>query len=87
MIISPGGADMMKFKHYPLEQANKDFKSGRAKRYRVTTINWTYAKERGKVDHSKVHRNEYSWTLRHLVKFIRETQIVAEDVIDIQAEA
>ena len=74
----------MKYKHYPSDQAVKDCKAGRKQRYKVTTINWTYATERGKQNHAKVHHNTYSWTLRQLIKFIRETEDVAEDVISIE---
>lgn len=76
----------MKCRHYPLELAKEQVKEGQRKRYRVTTINWTYAAERGQVNKAKVHRNEYSFTLRNLIKFIRETIEVPEDVIDIQPE-
>jgi hypothetical protein len=79
----------MKYKHYPVKQARADFKNGQSKRFKVTTINWTYGTVRGEKDYSIVHRNEYSWTLRYLIKFIRETEgvvSVAEDVIDIQPE-
>jgi hypothetical protein len=80
----------MKYKHYPVKQAIADFKNGQSKRFKVTTINWTYGTVKGKHDKSIVHRNEYSWTLRNLIKFIRETEgpvsSVAEDIIDIQPE-
>jgi hypothetical protein len=79
----------MKYKHYPIKQAEADLKNGQSKRFKVTTINWTYGTVRGKRDKSLVHRNEYSWTLRYLIKFILETEggiSVAEDVIDIQPE-
>ena len=76
----------MKYKHYPLMQAKADLRNGRLKRFKVTTINWTYGTVKGKQDHSVVHRNEYSWSLRHLIKFIRETEQVAEEIIDIQPE-
>jgi hypothetical protein len=39
---------------------------------------------RGKKHFDTVHKNEYSWTLRSLIKFIRDTEDVAEDIIDIQ---
>ena len=74
----------MKYKHYPIDQALKDCKDGQKGRYKVTTINWTYATKKGQPVRSKVHHNTYVWTLRHLIKFIRETSIVAEDVIDIE---
>ena len=50
----------------------------------VTTINWTYATKNGKLDQSMVHRNTYLWTLRNLIRFIRRTEDVAEDVIHIR---
>lgn len=74
----------MKYKHYPIVQAEKDYKSGRKRRYKVTTINWTYATKNGKADYSRVHHNTYVWTLRRLIEYIRETECVAEDVISIE---
>ena len=74
----------MKYKHYPIVQAEKDYKAGRKRRYEVTTINWTFATIGGKKDRSKVHHNTYLWTLGRLIDFIRETEDVAEDVISIE---
>lgn len=74
----------MKYKHYPLGQAKDDYKAGRKQRYKVTTINWTFATKNGLVDYSRVHHNSYVWTLGHLIKFIRETEQVAEDIINIE---
>ena len=67
--------------------ADRDFKEGQAARYRVKTINWTYATERdGKQGRENVHANEYSFTLRNLIKFIRDTAECAEDIISIEPE-
>lgn len=74
----------MKYKHYPIVQAKKDYKGGRKRRYKVTTINWTFATKNGEADYSRVHHNTYLWTLRHLIEFIRYTEDVAEDVINIE---
>ncbi len=76
----------MKFKHYPLDKAEAEHKAGSKKRFRVTTINWSFATIRGRERYDTVHKNEYSWTLRNLIKFIRETEEVAEDIIAIEPE-
>lgn len=77
----------MKYKHYPIKSAEIDCNEGMKKKYKVTTINWTFAKQDNKrthqVNYSLVHKNEYEWTLRHLIQWIRETEDVAEDIIDI----
>lgn len=74
----------MKYKHYPLDLSLIEFKNGQKDRYRITTINWTYATEHGKTDYKKVHKNEYIWTLRYLIKWIIETEEVAEEIIKIE---
>lgn len=78
---------LKKHQHHPLVQAKKDCSNGQKERYKIVTINWTYASD-GKGGHryDQVHRNEYSFTLRNLIKFIRETYEVAEDVISIERE-
>ena len=81
---SDNGELVMKYKHYPIDQAIKDCKDGRKSRYKVTTINWTCATKKGQPVRSMVHHNTHVWTLRHLIKFIRETELVAEDVIRIE---
>ncbi len=77
----------MKYKHYPLVSAKSEYSKGQKQHYKVTTINWTFAKQDGKKkckpDYSLVHKNEYIWTLRNLIKFIRATEDVAEDIIEI----
>ncbi len=76
----------MKYKHYQKLLAVKECVKGQKKRYKVITINWTFAGQDKKVpttDYSQVHKNEYAWTLKHLIKFIRETEDVAEDIIEI----
>jgi hypothetical protein len=60
---------LLKYGHVPMVDADHDFKAGQHARYRVTTINWTFATENGKQNHAKVHRNVYSFTLRNLIKF------------------
>ncbi len=77
---------LKRYAHHPLTQAEVDFKNGQRQRYKVTTINWTYATIRGETNYQMVHRNEYSFTLRNLIKFIRETEIVAEDIVAIELE-
>lgn len=74
---------LKKYRHFPLDQAIKDCSKGEKERYKIVTINWTFAKN-GKYD--QVHRNEYSFTLRNLIKFIRETYEVAEDIISVKRE-
>jgi hypothetical protein len=64
--------------------AEREYGAGQRERYRITTVNWTFATIRGKKDHSLVHRNEYVLTLRGLIRFIRETAEVAEDIICIE---
>jgi len=77
----------MKYKHYPLVLAKSECNKGQKHKYKVTTINWTFAKQDGKKkrkpDYSLVHKNEYVWTLRNLIKFIRATEDVAEDIVEI----
>lgn len=84
MASKKGG--LRKYAHHPMRDAMALFKGGQAQRYKVTTINWTYATIRGKKNYQIVHRNEYSFTLRNLIKFIRDTSDVAEDIIDIEPE-
>lgn len=82
----------MKYKHYPLKLAKKEFKEGQKKRYKVTTINWTIATEKGEENYNKVHKNKYIWTLKYLIKWIQglrgeingETYEICEDVIKIE---
>jgi hypothetical protein len=78
-------SSLKRYCHHPLELALRECKAGQREHYRITTINWTYATIRGKQDHSLVHRNEYVLTLRGLIRFIRETAEVAEDIIAIEA--
>lgn len=78
-------SSLKRYCHHPLELAEREYKAGQKERYRITTINWTFATIRGKQDHSIVHRNEYVMTLRGLIRFIRETAEVAEDIIAIEA--
>jgi len=66
------------------ESADADFDTSRSKRFKVTTINWTFATENGKQKHDKVHKNAYNMTLDELVEWIRATDEVAEDIVDIE---
>ena len=75
-----------RYRPFPMGQVYADSKTGHVKRYRVSTINRTYATEDGKIDRTKVHHNEYSWTLRDLIRFLRETEDTVEDIIEIQPE-
>ena len=75
---------LKRYRHYPIQKAELDFKAGMRKRYKITTLNWTYGTLKGEKDYTKVHKNTYVWTLKYLVKFIRETEEVAEDVIEIK---
>ena len=78
---------LRKYRHCALAEAEAAYKAGLRGRYKVTTINWTYATAAGKQDHSQVHRNEYTFTLRSLIRFIRDLEHVAENIISIEAEA
>ena len=84
MVSTKGG--LRRYAHRSIKEADSEFKHRQRRRYRVTTINWTLATIRGKVHQEIVHRNEYSFTLRNLIKFIRETEHVAEDIIAIEPE-
>ncbi len=74
----------MKYQHYPAVSAVREYEESRLKMYKVRTINWTTATVKGKAIRDFVHKNRYFYTLPKLIKFIRETEEVAEDVIDIQ---
>ena len=76
----------MKYKHYQVAKAETEFKLGAGKKYKVVTIHWEYAVERGKKNYSKVHKNEYIWTLRYLIKWIYENERegIPEDIISIE---
>ena len=78
---------LRKYRHHPLETAEADCKAGQKVSYRVTTINWTYASDKkGIRQRDKVHRNEYVFTLKQLIEFIRDTEEFAEDIISIERE-
>ncbi|MFC1562985.1 hypothetical protein ACFL4Z_02940 [candidate division KSB1 bacterium] len=76
----------MKYKHYPKDKAKAEYQQGQRKKYKVTTINWVYAgQDKEKIDYSKVHKNEYIWTLRYLKRWIFECYgDVPEDIISIE---
>jgi hypothetical protein len=75
---------LVKFEHYPKFLAEREFEEGQKKKYRVTTINWTYATEYGRHDYNKFHKNVYVFTLKQLIEWIRDTVDVAEDIIEIK---
>lgn len=76
---------LINYKHYPIERADEDYCNGIEKLYRAVTINWTYASDKkGKQETDKVHRNEYVFTLKQLIDFIRDTVEVAEDIVSIE---
>jgi len=77
---------IMKYKHYPKDKAKTEFQKGQRQKYKVTTINWTYTgQNKGKIDYSMVHKNEYIWTLRYLKKWIYECYgDIPEDIILIE---
>jgi len=78
---------LKKYQHFSIDQAIKDCSKGQKERYKVVTINWTFAKDgKGGQRYDQVHRNEYSFTLKNLIKFIRDTYEVAEDVISVERE-
>ena len=72
------------YRHVRLTEANATAKAAKQRRFRVTTINWTYATERGVQGRDKVHRNVYEWTLPHLIRWIRDTADVTEDIVQIE---
>ena len=73
------------YQHYPLDLAHRDFEASRGKRFKVTTINWTFAgQDDGKIDYFQVHKNEYDMTLEELINWIRDTEEVAEDIIGVE---
>jgi hypothetical protein len=74
----------MKYEHFSLEKASVLFEKGKKRKYLVKTINWSFAHERGKADYGKVHRNEYIWTGAYLIRWIRNTEEVAEDIYSIE---
>lgn len=77
---------LKRYRHYPITAATADDKAGQRERYKVTTINWTYGTVKGVTNHSLVHRNEYEFTLRGLIRFAvdLETMGVAETIIRIE---
>lgn len=86
--------NLISFQHYPLALADKKFKNGSRKKYEVVTINWTFANQNpNDIDFDKnkpspnleeVHKNVYTMSLTRLIKFIRDTDEVAEDIISIK---
>ena len=73
------------YRHFPVTEARDLLQTFNAERYKVVTVNWTYARKRGQKeqDRSMVHRNEYEFTLEQLIQFIRDTGDVAEDIVAI----
>ena len=75
----------LSFKHFPIESADREFKQSQEKRFKITTINWTYAgQDKDRNDRTRVHKNEYDMTLAELIDWIRDTREVAEDIINIE---
>ena len=74
------------YKHTDIQEAKNLFK--RDQKLLVHTINWTYAtshrKGSKKVYYNKVHYNVYTTTLPKLIKWIRETEEVTEDIFRIE---
>lgn len=66
---------LIKHEHYPVYKAEAEFKEGQRKKYKVITINWTYATENSKQNKNKVRKNEYVWTLKYLKKWIGEKAV------------
>ena len=75
----------MKLKHYEHVDINAALGSFKpSQKLRVYTINFTYATENGKTDYDKFHSNIYETDLDKLVKWIRDTKEVAEDIYKIE---
>jgi hypothetical protein len=82
------------FKHYPLKLARKEHSAAMKRMVQVTTINWTYANNdptqidfdpsKPSPNFKEVHKNQYLFTFEELIDFIRITDYVAEDVIEIE---
>ena len=76
------------YKHISIEEAEKLYKYTKNIKIRVTTINWTFATEtRNKIKkqwYDKIHINIYETSLPKLIKWIRETDEVAENIIKIE---
>jgi hypothetical protein len=80
---------LIHYRHYPKKKADNEFESSRYDKYKVVTINWTYAtithgKYKGIKKFNMVHKNEYVFTLAELIDFIRRTVEVCEDIIRIE---
>jgi len=78
---------LLSYKHFSLTSALEFIKSGNENFYLIKTINWTLATERGKPNWNKVHHNIYRMNLKQLIKFIRDTDEVAEDIYSIEKES
>ena len=76
--------EYLSYEHYPLNQAESDKEEADDKHYKVTTINGTYATVNGAQVADMVHRNVYKMSLSELIQWIRDTEEVAEDIVDIQ---
>lgn len=84
---------LSEYKHYPAKQAEEDYDIIKTKKYRVVTINSTFAnqtKTDADYDESKpspnydeVHRNIYIMTLPQLFQFNEELHQVAETIIEV----
>ena len=74
--------------HYPLLSAEQDIETSHGERYRIITINWTYAtdhcSESKVVDYEYVHKNLYEMTLGEFLRWWWNMEDVAEDVVSIE---
>ena len=74
--------------HYPLILAEQEFEDSHKDKYRITTINWTYAtnKENGEVDYEHVYKNIYKMGLGEFLQWFLEisNEEVAEKVVSIE---
>ena len=75
---------LQSYKHIPLLKAEKRMTHSEHLPLRVETINWTFATEKSIQNQNKVHYNIYHTNLVELLKWIKESTEVAEDVISIR---
>lgn len=76
---------LISYKHYPTDKAFDEMEQAeQGQRYKITTINGTHATIRGKQDGRFIHKNQYETGLVELIQWIRDTDEVAEDIINIE---
>ncbi len=77
------------FKHIPAKEAKELHRNASETVFKVTTIkrvHSTEAKESTRKQcYDRVHHKVYVTTLPELIKWIRETEKAAEEIIDIEA--